>query len=116
MRVLATATLVSMLIGGPALAANDCAGQLDTLGKEWGAIAFPTPAKPNAAIAYGNGGHVHTGGQVTYMTNQIRLAAHLCKDGNEHEAMLRMDVVRAWLKLPEVEHPAAHGYARPAKS
>jgi hypothetical protein len=44
------------------------------------------------------------------------LAAHLCKDGNEHEAMLRMDVVRAWLKLPEVEHPAAHGYARPTKS
>ena len=116
MRLAATAALATLLMGGAALAANDCAGQLDDLGKQWGAIAFPTPSKPNAPITYGNRGHVHTGSQVTFMTDQIRLAAHLCKDGNEHEAMLRMDVVRAWLNLPEVQHPSDHGYTRPTKS
>lgn len=42
------------------------------------------------------------------MRSQIRLALRLCNEGKTHEATLRMDVVRAWLKLPEVEHPVDH--------
>jgi hypothetical protein len=30
------------------------------------------------------------------MRSQIRLALRLCDEGKTHEAMLRMDVVRAW--------------------
>ncbi len=42
------------------------------------------------------------------MRSQIRLAFRLCNENESHEAMLRMDVVRAWLKLPEVQHPLGH--------
>jgi len=44
------------------------------------------------------------------MRSQIRLALRLCNENKSHEAILRMDVVRAWLKLPEVQHPL--GYRR----
>jgi hypothetical protein len=43
----------------------------------------------------------------------MNLASHLCAHGKDHEAMLRMDVVRAMLKLPEIRHPAEHGYTKP---
>ena len=94
----------------PAMAETSCQQQLDDLTKEWKAISFPTAGKPSAAVATGRKGHRHSGSEVNFMREQIQLAAHLCKDGDEHEAMLRMDVVRSWLKLPEVQHPASHRY------
>jgi len=115
-RATGIAALILLLTGGAALAADNCVQQLDDIGKEWGAISFRSPEKPNAPIVYGQGGHRHTGAQVTYMADQIHLAAHLCKDGKEHDAMLRMDVVRAWLKRPEVQHPPEHAYTPAGKS
>ncbi len=40
--------------------------------------------------------------------NQLRLALRLCNENKSHQASLRMDVVRAWLELPELQHPADH--------
>ncbi|GEM_PF-3100740 len=50
----------------------------------------------------------HVAREVWYMRSQIRLALRLCNEGKTHDAMLRMNAVRAWFKLPEVDHPADH--------
>ena len=101
---------LSLILGaGTATAQQNCTQQLDDLTKEWRAISFPS-GKPSQAVSQGKMGHRHAGSEVNFMREQINMAAHLCKDGKEHEAMLRMDVVRAWLKLPEVQHPASHRY------
>ena len=106
---------------GPARAATPvqgsqtCSQELTTLSGQWNDIGLPSPTKPAQARVAGRGGHVHSGGEVTFMRGQFNRAARLCKDGNEHEAMLRMDVVRAILKLSEVQHPAGHNYTPPAR-
>ncbi len=56
-------------------------------------------------------GHAHTGGEVNVMLQQLGRAARSCKAGEEHEAMLRMDAVRAIMKFAEIAHPASHHYA-----
>ena len=99
-----------MLLAGfvhPARSDERCASQLGRLVDEWKSIAVPgapSSGKP------GQQAHEHTELEVEYMRRQIRLALQLCNEGKEHEAMLRMDVVRAWLKLPELQHPADHRY------
>ena len=113
---LAALTLVAI---GPVRAAEPpagsqtCSQELTVLSGQWNAIGLPPPEKPGQARVDGRGGHAHTAGEVSFMRNQIGRAARLCKDGNEHEAMLRMDVVRAILKLAEVQHPTAHNYVAP---
>ena len=114
MRTTLAAAFLLLATGGTAFAQQNCMQQLDDLTNDWNAIGFVNP-KQNAQIVEGQGGHVHTGAQVQYMKTQMTMASHLCKKGEEHEAMLRMDVVRAWLKLPEVQHPAEHGYPGTAK-
>ena len=97
----------------PPAGSQACSQELDALSGQWNAIGLPPPEKPGQPRVNGRGGHSHTAGEVNFMRNQIGRAARLCKDGNEHEAMLRMDVVRAILKLAEVQHPAAHNYVIP---
>ena len=107
-----TGLLVGAVVCGAAYAAGeDCKKQVDDLGREWAATGLPAPDKPAQARVAGKKGHEHTGAEVNYMRNQTMRASHLCQEGKEHEAMLRMDVVRAWLKLPEVQHPAEHKYS-----
>lgn len=99
----------------PALAQGTCQQQLDQLSQQWNAIGLPPPSKPGQALVTGKYGHQHTGGEVTFMRNQLQSAGHLCSSGQEHEAMLRMDLVRAYLNLPEVAHPPSHRYSRPKR-
>ena len=68
------------VLHGHAMANDACSTTLNKLVHDWTSIVVPgpTPTGPNRSSE------------------------------PEHEAMLRMDVVRAWLKLPEVEHPADH--------
>ena len=94
----------------PASANEMCANQLTRLVNDWQAIAVPGP-HPTEAANSASSGHPHSASEVWYMRSQIRLALQLCNENKEHEAMLRMDVVRAWLKLPEVQHPANHKYS-----
>jgi hypothetical protein len=103
---------VILLTGGAAFAAQNCDEQLSDVSKAFrGVLSSPSDQR----IEGKGNGHRHVSAEVRYMRKQIGLAAQLCKEGNEHEAMLRMDVVRAWLRLPEVEHPPEHGYIPPAK-
>ena len=90
-----------------------CAKELVTLGDQWDAIGLPSPGKPAQGRVYGAAGHTHTGGEVDFMRQQLGKAARSCKAGEEHEAMLRMDAVRAIMKFAEIAHPASHHYVVP---
>ena len=87
------------LIGSVALAKgvssdHPCRGALESLMHEWDAIGYQTPAKPGAAHVAGRNGHDATGGQVTYMQTQIRLALADCEKGDVEAVMRRVAVVR----------------------
>jgi len=103
--LLAAAMATGIANAQPGPANDSCKMRLDSLVAEWRSIAVPgTPAESESAR------HSHTALEVWYMRSQLRLARRSCEEGDEHEAMLRMDVVRAWLRLPEVSHPADHRY------
>lgn len=94
-------------LGSPAASAPEqatgaCNRALDSIVTKWRSIAVPGKPEPSE--------HVHTALEVWYMRSQSHLALRLCEDGKHREAMLRMDVVRAWLNLPEVRHPIDHRY------
>lgn len=115
-----SALAAMVVIGiGPARATDPlpggqtCSQELSVVSGQWTAIGLASPEKPGQARVSGTGGHFHTGGEVNFMREQMSKAARLCKNGKEHEAMLRLDVVRSLLKLAEVQHPASHGYALP---
>ena len=97
----------------PAAGSQTCSQELTVLTGQWNAVGMPPNEKPGQSRSDGRFGHTHTGGEVTFMRNQLSRAANLCKQGQEHEAMLRMDVVRSILKLAEVQHPTAHNYVAP---
>lgn len=101
-----TAIAAGVANAQPGAANDSCKKRLDDLVAQWRSIAVPGTPPENAQSAR----HGHTALEVWYMRSQLRLAARSCEQGDEHEAMLRMDVVRAWLKLPEVSHPADHWY------
>jgi hypothetical protein len=92
----------------PARSDERCNSQLRGLVNDWKSIAVP--GKTDSGKSESIPAHEHSELEVEYMRRQIRLALRLCNEGKEHEAMLRMDVVRAWLKLPEVQHPSGHRY------
>lgn len=106
-RVAIFSLMVFATLGGSAKADETCVAELNKLVHDWRSIAVPgvpaVGANPSSKPA-----HYHDAGEVWYMRSQIRLALRLCNENKSHEAMLRMDVVRAWLKLPEVQHPADH--------
>ena len=101
---------VLLLLGLADAARSDerCVNQLNRLVDQWKSIAVP--GAPDARTSGSQAGHEHIAREVEYMRGQVRSALRLCNEGKEHEAMLRMDVVRAWLKLPEVQHPRDHRY------
>jgi len=101
------AIVILATLHGHAAADDACTAALSKLVHEWSSIAIPGPAAPGPNRS-SEPEHEHDAQEVWYMRSQIRLALRLCNEGKTHEAMLRMDVVRAWLKLPEVEHPVDH--------
>ena len=103
-----------------------CEAQLAALHKDFGATGISphvkqewmTPAfsahlgwhprpNPNTVVS-GNDGHEHTVAQLTVIRDQMRTAMRLCKDGNNPEAMLRIDFIRHMMTLPELQHLGAH--------
>lgn len=86
-----------------------CGAEIDRFTKEWNAIALPTGSKPNAHVT-APGGHSHIQGEVNIMMFHAKKAVALCREGKDHDALLHMDMVRAWLKLPDLPHPASHNY------
>jgi hypothetical protein len=88
------------------IAPTACKQQLADFDTTWREVMPFSPGKPSQAQVMGRKGHAHTGIDYNYMSLQMRLAGQDCNAGREHEAMLRMDVVRSIMKLPEVAHPA----------
>lgn len=106
--VFAVAAIVLVAVAAsPASAAPACEAQVAEMQAAWKAVPHPYS---KMAQSKGRGDHDHNVMAETYMNGQMRQAESQCKDGNDHEALLRLDVVRTWLKLPEVTHPAEHNY------
>jgi len=99
MRPILIGALGLVLIGPVALAKgvssdHPCRGALASLVHDWDAIGYQTPAKPGVAHIAGRDGYDATGGQVSYMQTQIRLALADCDKGNVEAIMRRIAVVR----------------------
>lgn len=106
----ATAAAIALLAiaAAPASAADPaCQSQLAEVQAAWKTVPHPYSKMAERKT---RGDHDHNVMAETYMSGQLRQAESQCKAGNDHEAMLRLDVIRAWLKLPEVTHPAEHNY------
>ena len=65
-------------VAQPVPQATSCQASLQQLGAEWNAIGFATPSKPAQARVAARDGRVSSGAEVTYLTNQLRLAAQDC--------------------------------------
>jgi hypothetical protein len=86
-----------------------CNSEIAKTVSDWQAIKLvPTP-KP-AAISKGVGTHAHVQAEVDSMRFHLGAAKSLCREGQDHESLLHLDVLRAFLALPEIRHPSDHRY------
>lgn len=112
-RVLAATALIAAF-GLPARAQDTCQAAIEKTKSDWQAISLQPGSKPGA-MSQGTGGHRHVQAAVDSMRFHLATATKLCNEGKDHEARLHLDVVRAFLNLPEVQHPTDHQYLFQAK-
>ena len=106
---------VILLATGAARAENACDGEIQKTKSDWQALRLEPASKP-MGIAKGVNGHKHITAEVASMRFHLVRAQDLCKAGNDHEALLHLDVIRAFLKIPEIQHPVDHHYLFDDKS
>ena len=94
---------------------DTCQAAIEQTKSDWQAISLQPASKPGA-MSQGTGGHRHVQAAVDSMRFHLASAVRLCNEGKDHEARLHLDVVRAFLNLPEVQHPTDHNYLVLAKS
>jgi hypothetical protein len=68
--------------------------------------SFSQLVKPGS-LSNGVSGHEHIRAAVTSMCFRLHDAETLCAAGDDHEALLHVKVVRAFLDLPEFQHRQA---------
>jgi hypothetical protein len=78
----------------------DCRSDIDKTKSDWAAFKLEPMSKPSS-LSKGVGGHEHIQAAVTSMRFHLHEAETLCAAGNDHEALLHVNVVRAFLDLPE---------------
>ena len=100
---------VALVAAGFAHAENACGPEVAKTRGDWQALALKTPSKPTG-MAYGVNGHHHVMSEVYSMRFHLKSAEDLCAKGDDHRALLHLDVVRAFLELPEIAHPTDHHY------
>lgn len=100
-----------MILASPGIArsAPACSAEIDKTQNDWQALRLEPVSKPGA-ISRGVGSHAHVQAAVTSMRYHLKKAQELCKSGNDHEALLHLDVLRAFLNVPEIQHPIDHHY------
>jgi hypothetical protein len=76
-----------------ALPQHPCTPELQKLLADWDAAGFEMPSKPSQMIVHGWNGRVSSGGEVIYMTNQIRQAIWDCHHGNVQAVRERVALV-----------------------
>ena len=113
MKILTIVALTTVLFSGVPRAQQPqplaCGAELVRFKAEWNAIGLPEGSKPATRVT-APGGHSHAQAEVDMMMGHAKRAAKLCQEGKDHEALLHMDLVRAWLKLPDIPHPLSHRY------
>lgn len=112
-QIFATLVFLSLfLLGHAAIAeavdSRNCRALVEDLNLGWQASGLYYSPKPGAPPIQSRQGKWYTPTSIDYMHQQLNLANRLCQNGNEQESMLRMDLVRKWLRLPEVKHPEEH--------
>jgi hypothetical protein len=65
---------------------------------QWRAIGFVEPSKPAQQIVSGRHGYNTTGGQFSYMRQQIQVAARDCEGGRDADALQHINIVHGILK------------------
>ncbi|HTI82675.1 MAG TPA: hypothetical protein VL614_19655 [Acetobacteraceae bacterium] len=105
--LIAAASFIAAL--GVAHAENACDAEIQKTTSDWQAIALQPASKPGQ-ISKGVSGHAHIQSAVDSMRFHLAEAKSLCKQGKDHDALLHLDVVRAFLNLPEIQHPTDHRY------
>jgi aspartyl/asparaginyl beta-hydroxylase (cupin superfamily) len=109
MKTLALAAVVLAATASVVRAENVCPSEIDKTVSDWKAIHLVPASKP-AAISKGEGMHAHVQQAVDSMRYHLKMAKELCREGKDHESLLHLDVIRAFLNLPEIQHPADHRY------
>ncbi len=100
---------VSVLAASAGAASADCRSEIEKTKNDWAALKLEPGSKPSSPEK-GIKGHEHITAAVTSMRYHLAEAENLCAAGNEHEALLHVNVIRAFLDLPEFQHPASHHY------
>lgn len=109
MKTLALAALALAATIGVARAEIACTSEIEKTKSDWQAIRLVPASKP-AAISKGTGSHAHVQAAVDSMKYHLATAKRLCAEGKDHESLLHLDVIRAFLQLPEIQHPVDHHY------
>jgi len=109
MKRLLVVTCLIVAAGAPAYAQGNCRAAIEQTRSDWRAINLQPASKPSG-MTRGAGGHQHVQSAVDSMRYHLATATTLCNQGQDHEARLHLDVVRAFLNLPEVQHPTDHRY------
>ena len=100
---------IMLFAAGMAHADNACDAEIQKTLTDWRDLHLVSTGKPMSP-AKGMNGHSHISAEVDSMRFHMSQAKDLCKAGNDHEALLHLDVVRAFLKIPEIQHPVDHHY------
>ena len=101
----------SMVAVGMAAARAEsvCKSEIEKTVNDWQAIHLEPGSKPST-ISRGVYPHAHVQAAVDSMRTHLAIARRLCDEGKDHEALLHVDVIRAFLNLPEIRHPTDHRF------
>lgn len=109
------ATCLVATTGVSAGAQGTCNDAVEKTRNDWKAIRLQPVSKPGA-MSQGVGSHKHNQAAVDSMRFHMSTAIELCEARKDHESMLHLDIVRAFLSLPEVQHPTDHRFLFDDKS
>ena len=109
MEIKAFGFLVFALFASVGIARADCKSEIEKTKSDWASLRLEPGSKPSS-LSKGVRGHEHIQAAVTSMRVHLHQAESLCNAGNDHESLLHVNVIRAFLDLPEFQHPTSHRY------
>ena len=110
MKILFLTVCLIAVTAPSAHAAAACGPEVEKTKSDWQALRLEAPGGKPSSMMRGVDGHHHIQAAVDSMRFHLADATRLCAEGKDHEALLHLDVLRAFLQLPEIQHPADHRY------
>lgn len=98
-----------MLAASIGIAHAACQSEIEKTKNDWRSLRLEPGSKPTSP-SKGVRGHEHVQMAVDSMRFHLHEAEVLCNEGKDHQSLLHLDVIRAFLNLPEFQHPASHHY------